>query len=383
MMKLTPRPVSVIERWAAALAYIGMGSLAAMIWGQGSFMRQHARLAFSLHLIRLLISGLGLGGWYFLWGGRDGRSVDEMISWVWHVIGLFVLGVPLTPFGGSHLLVWLIPLIIIWLLDLVGFVLALQGIPVPWDRQEEAMAGRPAATIQAEKERLRRLRDQRLERIRYATTTGASERLRERRVIESKRELGANLVRLDHLNHLLALGELSAARYTELAAEVQEEIDALREELAALGARVSRGVSVRPVSTERMAALGSHIQASTLSLSFVDRSGVPLFTYGHFPLDEALIAGMLSAFDSLSREVFGSPINKTQLAEGQVLYFFHGQYCVLMALFDSEPSPSQLSRLQAYLTTFEERNADELQRDPVVAARLTPIGVDLTLPASS
>ena len=34
-------------------------------------------------------------------------------------------------------------------------------------------------------------------------------------------------------------------------------------------------------------------------------------------------------------------------------------------------------------TVFEERNADELQRDPVVAARLTPIGVDLNLPASS
>jgi hypothetical protein len=228
------------------------------------------------------------------------------------------------------------------------------------------------ATDPVEKERLRQLRDQRLEQIRYATTTAASERLRDRRIREAQRELGANLVRLDHLNHLLAIGELSTTRYREMAAEVQEEIGALREELTSLGARIGPHISNRPPIQSHVATLGSRLQARTLSLSFIDRSGLPLFTYGHFPLDEALIAGMLSAFNSISNEVFGSPINKTHLAEGQVLYFVHGRWSVLMALFDDEPSPTQIGRLQRSLVAFEETNADELQQNPVEPARLTP-----------
>ena len=381
MMNFPVRRVSSAERWGAALSYVGMGSVAALLWGQGSFIERHARIAFVLHIIRLLVSGVGLGSWHFLLQNQGGGSADELLTWSWHLIGLFVVGVPLAPFGGSALGTWLVPVAIIWLLDLVGFTLALQGRALPGGLEEPAF--RPRPDEQTEKERLRRLRDQRLEQIRYATTTAAGERLRDRRIAESKRELGANLVRLDHLNHLLAVGELSMERHLELATGVQEEIDALRDDLAALGARVSRGVDVRAVSTERMAALGSQLQARTLSLSFVDRSGIPLFTYGHFPLDEALIAGMLSAFDSISREVFGSPINKTQLAEGQVLYFFHGEWCVLMALFDAEPSPSQVSRLQEYLTTFEQHNIVELQRNPVEPARLTPVALDFDLAVPS
>ena len=98
-------------------------------------------------------------------------------------------------------------------------------------------------------------------------------------------------------------------------------------------------------------------------------------------MDEALGAGMRSACGSLSREASGAQINKTQLAEGQVLYFFHGHWCVLMALFGYDPSPTQINRLEAYLKTFEQRNAVELRRDPVMPARLTPIGIDFDLPA--
>ena len=88
---------------------------------------------------------------------------------------------------------------------------------------------------------------------------------------------------------------------------------------------------------------------------------------------------MLSAFNSLSQEVFGSPVNKTQLAEGQVLYFVHGRWSVLMALFDAEPSPSQVGRLQTCLSTFEQDNAAELQRDPVQPSRLIPTSIDFDL----
>jgi hypothetical protein len=267
----------------------------------------------------------------------------------------------------------------IWALDLTGFLLAIRGYALPWDLEADASASTPSPP-RDEKERLRRLRDRRLEQIRYATSTAASERQRERQITEGKRELGANLVRLDHLNHLVAIGELSQARYRELSAEVMEEINALRDELVVLGARISPQVGPRTISGGGgVAELGSRLQARTLSLSFVDRSGLPLFTYGHFPLDEALVAGMLSAFNSLSQEVFGSPVNKTQLAEGQVLYFVHGRLSVLMALFDAEPSPSQVSRLQSCLGDFERDNAAELQRDPVQPSRLIPTSVDFDL----
>jgi hypothetical protein len=369
------RPPTTAERWGAALAYIGMGSLAALLWGRGSFMLRHARLAFSLHLIRLLISGFGLGVWFFLHDGHASLAVDDLLQWFWHLIGLFVLGAPLALFGGAALPLWLAPAAAVWVMDLLGFSLALRGYALPWDYETNA-AKAASATTREERERLRRLRDRRLEQIRYATSTAASERQRERQIADSKRDLGANLVRLDHLNHLVAIGELSQARYRDLSNEVMEEIALLREELSALGARVSPQIAHRPTSNAGVADLGSRLQARTLSISFVDRSGLPLFTYGHFPIDEALIAGMLSAFNSLSREVFGSPVNKTQLAEGQVLYFVHGQWCVLTALFDTEPSPSQIGRLQFCLAAFERDNAAELQRDPVHPARLVPTSLD-------
>ena len=75
-------------------------------------------------------------------------------------------------------------------------------------------------------------------------------------------------------------------------------------------------------------------------------------------------------------------MHKTHLAEGQVLYFVHGQWSVLMALFDAEPSPAQVSRLQAALATFEQRNTAELQRNPVEPARLVPVSLDFELASS-
>jgi hypothetical protein len=379
MASLPHPPLSHQERWRAALAYLGIGALVVLAWGQGRFSRSHAWTAALLHLLRLIISGLGLGLWHV--SQRDAAlAPGDWLDWLWHLITMALLGLPHPGFGGVARSPWLAPAGAIWLLDLAGALIALSGRSLPWPAPvvDGVAAGAPAVA-QQERARLRRLRDQRLAQIRSATATAAGERLRERRIHESKRELGANLVRLDHLNHLLATDQLSGARHRALAGEVEEEITALREELAALGARISGSLAPRSEAIGRVAGLGGQLQARTLSLSFVDRSGMPLFTFGQFPLDEALIAGMLSAFNSLSQEIFGSPVHKTHLAKGQVLYFVHGQWCVLMALFDAEPSPAQTAHLQSCLTTFEYNNAAELQRDPVTPARLRPIGIDFDL----
>ena len=129
----TGQSVSPAERWGAALAYIGMGSLAALMWGRGDFMLRHARVAFSLHLVRLLLCGFGLGAWYFLHDGNASLAVVDLQNWFWHLTGLFIIGVPLAPFGGMALPLWMAPAGAIWALDLTGFLLAIRGLPLPWD----------------------------------------------------------------------------------------------------------------------------------------------------------------------------------------------------------------------------------------------------------
>jgi hypothetical protein len=365
-------------RWGAALAYFGLGWVPMLLWGQGEFVKNHARLALSIHLARFIVCGVGLSGWYLLLGNAGPLKLDDLHNWLWHLTSLAVIGLPLVSFGGEARSLFLLLATLTWLIDLVACLAALQGHAVPWRSPTQSTSTNrpPPATTLEERARLRRLRDEHLRRIRYATSTAASERLRERRIDESKRELGANLVRQDHLNHLLAIGELSTERYHQLAGNVRDEIQALRDELSLLGARLMHDFDDRPVNAQRVASLGSRLHATTLSLSFVDLTGLPLFTFGHFPLDEALVAGMLSALNSLSQEVFGSPLHKTQLAEGQVLYFLHGRWCVLMGLFDAEPSPAQIGRFQERLATFEQLNSTELQRNPVSPARLRPIDFD-------
>ncbi len=75
-----------------------------------------------------------------------------------------------------------------------------------------------------------------------------------------------------------------------------------------------------------------------------------------------IVAGALSAFDSLSEEVFGSRVHKTQLAEGQVLYFVHGTHILSLAIFDDEPSPRQIEQLKTMLRQFEHANQGHLER---------------------
>jgi hypothetical protein len=98
------------------------------------------------------------------------------------------------------------------------------------------------------------------------------------------------------------------------------------------------------------------------TISIITADGVPIFTYGQFQLDEAIVAGILSAFDSLSEEVFGSRVHKTSLAGGQVLYFAHGQHVLVMAVFDDEPSPRQIEQLRTMLLQFEQANSGPLAR---------------------
>ena len=87
---------------------------------------------------------------------------------------------------------------------------------------------------------------------------------------------------------------------------------------------------------------------------------------GTFQLDNTIVAGMLSAFDGISEEVFGSRVHKTELAEGQVLHFAHGQHVIVLAIFVEEPSPRQVEQLRTMLQQFEAANAGPLLRNAFV-----------------
>ncbi|MGN6757629.1 MAG: hypothetical protein ACTHMJ_14700 [Thermomicrobiales bacterium] len=116
-----------------------------------------------------------------------------------------------------------------------------------------------------------------------------------------------------------------------------------------------------------------HVPLRTLAITA--HNGLPLFTYGTFQLDETLVTGILSAFNSLSEEVFGAQVHKTQLAEGQVLSFVHARWTVTMAVFDEEPSPTQLRLLRDLVSEFERVNSRELSRPSPNPARLQEVDI--------
>src|SRR5205823_9349175 len=108
------------------------------------------------------------------------------------------------------------------------------------------------------------------------------------------------------------VGEISRKRYDALNHEIDGDLGILREQLAELSSRVvmtSTGMPER-MRVSRLERGGADSRVNTIAI--VTPSGVPLFSYGHFQLDEALVAGILSAFDSVTEEVLGSRVHKTE-----------------------------------------------------------------------
>ena len=181
----------------------------------------------------------------------------------------------------------------------------------------------------------------------------------------------------DHNDQLLALGEISQRRYDESLKGIDEDIVVLERIRSGLTQRTAASSTSFGQISERMRASRTDRSSEALvdTVAIVTPSGIPLFTYGTFQLDEAIVAGILSAFDSLSEEVFGSRVHKTQLAEGQVLYFAHGLYVLILAVFDDEPSPRQIEQLKTMLRQFEQANQGSLQREQYDPAYLHQVEI--------
>jgi hypothetical protein len=219
-----------------------------------------------------------------------------------------------------------------------------------------------------------RQREARLARMRAADSVAANERQRGRSLAKLQEEFDKASARRAHLNRLLELGEMSERRWGEHSRQLDIQQRELATEIAVLGAR-RLAVAAPDGHTWCDVPTDVYAQVPLQTLAISARSGVPLLTYGTFHLDEALVTGILSAFNSLSEEVFGAQVHKTQLVEGQVLYFVHARLTITLAVFEEDPSPAQLRTLRDLVADFERANATELARNSPDPNRLREVAI--------
>lgn len=82
-------------------------------------------------------------------------------------------------------------------------------------------------------------------------------------------------------------------------------------------------------------------------------SGMPLAQRGDFQLDPALVVPMLSSFRSITQEIFGGGMRRTEIEGGRWLCFVPGQQTTLIAIYQEEPATLQLSSLEDLHRDFE------------------------------
>lgn len=360
-------PPGARARMFASLSYVASFSLLIFISRPSRrFTLLHSRVALPLHVLRFLWAGTMLALWSQT-GPRAGAPYDGS-DLVADAGMLLIAGIPRLSTLQSVALPWVItPLAACWLLSLIGVVLALRGRTADFGAFAHADWSDVSSyyrgwRLSPEEERMqaRRARARHVERLQRTTKVMGVERTRRERITVIEDHLAQVQAEYDHINQLLALGEISQRRYDSLTAEMTAEIASLRAEQGEISKRAT--TPRRMPTPMRVNRLDRAPESAVTTVAIVTPSGVPLFTYGSFALDEALVAGILSAFDSISEEVFGSRVHKTELAEGHVLHFAHGEHVVILAVFIDEPSPRQIEQLRGMLSTFEAANNGPLAR---------------------
>ncbi|MCM8748158.1 hypothetical protein NET02_03285 [Thermomicrobiaceae bacterium CFH 74404] len=367
------------SRLLAAAAYLGAGALLIVISPlQRPFVLRHARVALALHLARAaVVTALLLG----LAAARAGFELTLALRLAIAVAFTLLAGVPWAP-GLDRSLI-LVPSLVsvgIWLLSLAGLAIALAGrtadvrafLNADWPEHPlRAAPQRPDEPVL--REEARALWEHRLARMWEAARVAMAERQRRARMTELEEQIHAVHARLAHLRHLLGLGELSLGQFSQAEQSLLRYLSELERELAAWTQRLPIAQPAPPPP----AVMTTLPRAELVMLTVIDPAGTPVFSWGHFPLDEALTAGMMSALDSLAEEMFGAPVQKTALAEGAVVSVVRGERTRLVAWFDGDPSPVQLRDLQSYLEEFERANAAALASLPVDPGRIVAPPVPL------
>lgn len=373
----------VVNRRVATISYIGgLSLLIIALRPRSKYVARHANVAAGLHLIRFSWAALTL----IVWSLSAYNMLDRPINRVALDLSmLLIVGIPWPSGIDIHLALALsLPLGFTWVLGLTGAVLAATGRTADLERcfhsdwsgemqysdDEFSRASRPGSKSRKEdRSRLKELTEQRIDRIWQASQVAALEHRRVERLDEVRADQDAVLSRIANLNRMLALGEISLTRFNTVYAELIDYLDVLRLEAGNLEMRRADARSLNDHGP-RPPTIDSVPETRIETLAIVDPSGLPLVTHGHFSLDESMITGMVSVFESLSEEMFGSAVHKTQLADGQVIHFVRGQATIAYAIFEDEPAVEQILRLREYHQNFEMVNAEVLRVLPIDVAHL-------------
>ena len=187
-------------------------------------------------------------------------------------------------------------------------------------------------------------------------------------------------VKLNLLARQFASGEINRKQFEELYSHYQREIGIVEQFMKQdqtssewqEALQTGKSVLIRRLHSSKL-----------LGFSIYDRSsGMPLKTTGSFGVDPSLFVPMLFAYQSATREIFGSSMQSTMIEDGQWLCFARGAYTTTVALFSTEPSGKQLRKLEGLQKLFEDANRISLAKSPVNPDELitTPYEFFLTHP---
>ena len=358
-----------IERLIAAIAYFGPFSLfVSMSKPSRRFVNRHLNVAIALFIVRSLWLASILMGWWLSADAAPGES--KIREFALDVLFSVIIGFPLSDTWTSGAFAWLsAPVAITLLASGIGATLAISGKSADFQAFASANWSDPLAsrsilgnmTPDDERALARRARERQIERLAMSSRLLRTEEARRSRIADVQVQIERIELQREYHDQLLALGEISQRRYDQVNTDLDSQASALRTQLSNLETRIQN-----PALASSDAGNGNRLkrpdEVLVESLAIVTPDGIPIFTYGRFQLDDAIVAGMLSAFDSLSEEVFGSRVSKTALAEGQVLFFAHGDYVLVMANFVDEPAPRQIEELREMLNQFEAANKGPLSR---------------------
>ncbi len=360
--------LSLSVRILASLAYISFFSVFIVLTRpRARFIRRHASVALTLFLVRVIWTGVIVSVWW--WRQPDGiETSGKLRSLMIDLFTMVTVGAPIGDVWRGDAAPWLVtPVVLSVLAVLFGFLIAIAGRTADIHAFLNADWTDPiprriylGQSPEEEKERARRARERQIERLQKSSRMLRTEQERRTMISGVETQLERVSLQREYHDQLLALGEVSQRRYDQVNADLDEQEARLRSQLSGLETRVQNVGSHHLDSNDGR--LRRPSETLVESIAIVTPDGVPIFTYGQFQLDDAIVAGMLSAFDSLSEEVFGSRVHKTSLSEGQVLYFAHGEFVLIMAGFTDEPSPRQIEDLRTMLKQFESANEGPLAR---------------------
>lgn len=376
----------IVNRRIATLAYLGGVSLVLVpLRLRSRYVARHATVAGGLQLIRFAWATLTILVWSLSTNNQISLRINRLLI---DMCMLLITGIP-WPSGMDvrFALALSLPIGCTWLLGLVGAYLAATGRTIDLDAcfhadwsgemiyPQESYVDDKRSKVRRRPEdrsRLKEMTEQRLDRMWQASQLAASERRRAERLEQVRVDQNAVLSRIANLNRMLSLGEISLTRFNTVYAELIDYLNVLRLELNDLEMRRVDALDFNE-SRPRPPTIDHVPETRVLTLAIVDTAGLPIRTYGEFPLDESVITGMVTAFESLSEEMFGSHVHKTQLADGQVVHFVRGQYTIAYANFEDEPAAEQIFRLREFHESFEAVNDAGLRDLPTDPARLTDV----------